>query len=184
MKSGMIDRAFVVDMLLERISKLNASSPQSVEDISAARELINIKKVIEDMTPVEHDGCQDCRYEGRSEQDEPCRDCQQNYLDRWQSKDTEDTVSRAEHLKMMADYQHQLVGKDKKITWYKKRIRELEEQLTEENEPLVQINKVSYTPSNEWMLNSVPECCKKCPNHPSNGGSGICHCTLGNNIRW
>ena len=26
---------------------------------------------------------------------------------------------------------------------------------------------------------SVPESCRYCSNHPSNGGSGICHCTLG-----
>lgn len=25
----------------------------------------------------------------------------------------------------------------------------------------------------------IPEACKNCSNHPSNGGSGICHCTLG-----
>lgn len=25
----------------------------------------------------------------------------------------------------------------------------------------------------------IPEPCKACPNHPSNGGSGICNCTLG-----
>lgn len=28
-------------------------------------------------------------------------------------------------------------------------------------------------------LNNIPEPCKKCSNHPSNGGSGICQCTLG-----
>ena len=28
-------------------------------------------------------------------------------------------------------------------------------------------------------VSSVPDPCKKCSNHPSNGGSGICHCTLG-----
>ena len=27
--------------------------------------------------------------------------------------------------------------------------------------------------------NYVPEACAKCMNHPINGGSGICHCTLG-----
>lgn len=26
---------------------------------------------------------------------------------------------------------------------------------------------------------NIPNACKRCPNHPSNGGSGICHCTLG-----
>ena len=25
----------------------------------------------------------------------------------------------------------------------------------------------------------VPDSCKQCPNHPSNGGSGVCHCILG-----
>lgn len=25
----------------------------------------------------------------------------------------------------------------------------------------------------------IPDACKACSNHPSNGGSGICHCTLG-----
>lgn len=24
----------------------------------------------------------------------------------------------------------------------------------------------------------VPDCCRYCSNHPSNGGSGICHCVL------
>ena len=26
---------------------------------------------------------------------------------------------------------------------------------------------------------NVPESCKYCSNHPSNGGSGICHCISG-----
>ena len=26
---------------------------------------------------------------------------------------------------------------------------------------------------------NIPAPCQACPNHPSNGGSGICHCTLG-----
>ena len=28
-------------------------------------------------------------------------------------------------------------------------------------------------------ISSIPPSCKNCPNHPSNGGSGICNCTLG-----
>lgn len=28
-------------------------------------------------------------------------------------------------------------------------------------------------------LKQIPEACKNCSNHPSNGGSGICFCTLG-----
>ena len=30
-----------------------------------------------------------------------------------------------------------------------------------------------------YLLNDVPLSCQGCSNHPSNGGSGICHCTLG-----
>lgn len=26
---------------------------------------------------------------------------------------------------------------------------------------------------------SIPQCCRNCKNHPINGGSGICHCILG-----
>ncbi len=34
---------------------------------------------------------------------------------------------------------------------------------------------------NAYYSNKIdtPEACKYCPNHPSNGGSGICNCTLG-----
>ena len=43
--------------------------------------------------------------------------------------------------------------------------------------PYLQISKISNltigTDSN------VPLACKGCSNHPSNGGSGICHCILG-----
>ena len=31
-----------------------------------------------------------------------------------------------------------------------------------------------------WDLNfDIPDSCRGCPNHPSNGGNGICHCILG-----
>lgn len=32
---------------------------------------------------------------------------------------------------------------------------------------------------NMYSLNKTPQSCLGCSNHPSNGGSGICHCTLG-----
>ena len=40
-------------------------------------------------------------------------------------------------------------------------------------EPLPDVDWVG-TISND----STPDCCKPCPNHPSNGGSGICNCVL------
>ena len=30
----------------------------------------------------------------------------------------------------------------------------------------------------DYMFGWIPECCRNCSNHPSNGGSGICNCTL------
>ena len=30
-----------------------------------------------------------------------------------------------------------------------------------------------------FSFTDIPLTCRNCPNHPSNGGSGICHCILG-----
>lgn len=49
------------------------------------------------------------------------------------------------------------------------------------NSPYVQIEDWKpqfYTISSNGKDN-IPEACKNCSNHPSNGGSGLCHCTLG-----
>lgn len=27
-------------------------------------------------------------------------------------------------------------------------------------------------------MNTIPDVCKRCSNHPTNGGTGICNCTL------
>lgn len=34
-------------------------------------------------------------------------------------------------------------------------------------------------PSQYKTLSETPDACKNCPNHPSNGGSGVCNCILG-----
>lgn len=35
-----------------------------------------------------------------------------------------------------------------------------------------------------WWSNDnlIPNACKNCSNHPSNGGTGICNCVLGNQV--
>ena len=43
---------------------------------------------------------------------------------------------------------------------------------------------LSYRTQDGWTVSTsadsyIPENCKNCSNHPSNGGSGICHCILG-----
>ena len=47
---------------------------------------------------------------------------------------------------------------------------------------VVQPNTYVYKPTAPtiyWPQNGIPEACRSCTNHPSNGGTGICHCTLG-----
>lgn len=58
--------------------------------------------------------------------------------------------------------------------------------------PIPQIN-IPYVQVKDWKdfkykepefyttCDNIPEACRNCSNHPSNGGSGICHCILGQN---
>lgn len=40
--------------------------------------------------------------------------------------------------------------------------------------------QLSITTPDKWVLNpDIPSACQGCSNHPSNGGSGICHCIIG-----
>lgn len=45
------------------------------------------------------------------------------------------------------------------------------------NTPYINWKPEFYTTSD--LKDNIPETCRNCSNHPSNGGSGICHCTLG-----
>ena len=38
---------------------------------------------------------------------------------------------------------------------------------------------VKHAPEPNIETLDIPDACKSCSNHPSNGGSGICNCTLG-----
>lgn len=41
-------------------------------------------------------------------------------------------------------------------------------------------NEYVYEPTTIHLPNTyIPEACRSCINHPSNGGTGICACTLG-----
>ena len=47
---------------------------------------------------------------------------------------------------------------------------------------VVQPNTYVYkpiAPTIYWPNSYISEACRSCANHPSNGGTGICHCTLG-----
>lgn len=46
-------------------------------------------------------------------------------------------------------------------------------------------NSMVEFPSIDYpKLNSIPDACKNCSNHPCNGGSGICFCILGSMMTW
>lgn len=47
---------------------------------------------------------------------------------------------------------------------------------SEESEPMIE---VPYIPPIDKNITDIPTPCLSCPNHPSNGGSGLCNCTLG-----
>lgn len=60
----------------------------------------------------------------------------------------------------------------------------LEEQLKSLEKLQEHLDRLSKTcPTYPTYLTSntdyIPDACKSCSNHPSNGGSGICHCILG-----
>lgn len=51
--------------------------------------------------------------------------------------------------------------------------KDVEEKKPDENMTNLLWNKISTTPA------YIPMACRDCPNHPTNGGSGICNCTMG-----
>ena len=55
-----------------------------------------------------------------------------------------------------------------------KELLEIAKRADEDTQNQVEASAVSF----------IPEACKRCTNHPSNGGSGICHCTLGVITTW
>lgn len=40
----------------------------------------------------------------------------------------------------------------------------------------------AYCMSDPIKNSFMSDACKNCPNHPSNGGTGICHCILGSPV--
>ena len=61
---------------------------------------------------------------------------------------------------------------------YEDTTNELIRKLNEEVESLKQEIQRLHAISGD-NLSNVPVNCRNCSNHPSNGGSGICHCILG-----
>ena len=48
------------------------------------------------------------------------------------------------------------------------------------DEELYEIVKKAYQDANrQYLIDQVKDACRYCPNNPQNGGSGVCHCVLG-----
>lgn len=63
----------------------------------------------------------------------------------------------------------------KSIEQLTEEVKDLKKQLAEkqDNFPIIPTSPV-YT-----EVDNIPLACRSCSNHPSNGGSGVCHCILG-----
>jgi len=91
----------------------------------------------------------------------------------------------------MFEYEKQEIVNEvnKQIEDCKKRLDKRFDSIEEKLNKIIDNNSGTYTPievpfyNYPWSVDT-PDPCKNCPQHPSNGGSGICHCTLGQNISY
>jgi hypothetical protein len=69
---------------------------------------------------------------------------------------------------------------------YKNKNDEIIEKVLKEannNQALEGMNKIiNHRNHTTQTINTIPLACQQCSSHPSNGGIGICHCTLGSQV--
>ena len=62
------------------------------------------------------------------------------------------------------------------------KLQELPEDMQLDGMEDINIPEVPYTdPVTKFYMSDA---CRNCPNHPSHGGSGICHCILGTQTQF
>lgn len=94
-----------------------------------------------------------------------CTDCSYEYAD--ECKIYTDGMCRRDKEDMSFEEANIIISKEGSNSEY--------ELLNEEYLKIkLELEKYTYPD-----FNSIPESCRGCSNHPSNGGSGICHCILG-----
>lgn len=54
--------------------------------MSMASAMENIA-ISEKSEPSEHDGCTNCKWVMKTQEEQPCSGCKQNYLDKWEGRD-------------------------------------------------------------------------------------------------
>lgn len=62
-------------------------------------------------------------------------------------------------------------------------VEELNELLDKARKDALKRHNTFYTSTEYYKYSPyIPEACRNCSNHPSNGGSGICQCILGQQV--
>lgn len=61
-------------------------------------------------------------------------------------------------------------------------IRKLAEEVEKLKQEIIRLHAISDIKNDSYS--SIPVNCRNCSNHPSNGGSGICHCILGSQVGY
>ena len=59
-------------------------------------------------------------------------------------------------------------------------IKRLNDEIEKLKIEIVRLNSIANLTSDPNA--NIPVNCRNCSNHPSNGGSGICHCILGSQV--
>lgn len=85
--------------------------------------------------------------------------------DTWKSRDIDELIDSYEN-NYTESYEMQIDDLKKEIS-----------DLQAENRFLKAMQR--YAVMNGYAESTIPLACRECSNHPSNGSSGICHCTLG-----
>ena len=92
---------------------------------------------------------------------------------------------RIERLEFQVEEQRrtikQLIQRNETYEAMFREVRKLTVQQNELNQKYDDMCKILHGKALEdyFTKDNIPDYCKSCSNHPSNGGSGICHCTLG-----
>ena len=72
---------------------------------------------------------------------------------------------------------HYIVAKP---TWHRGEVDMEEETTSISEEELYELVRRAYNEVNhDYLVEQTAVACRYCPNNPANGGSGICHCLLG-----
>ena len=64
-----------------------------------------------------------------------------------------------------------------KVDQLNEEVKSLRTELASKQDKLPAITPSPYIDVTTYTY--TPPACRSCPNHPSNGGSGVCHCILG-----